>query len=155
MLQFNYNRLTAYSELLTALNEHDSLANLEQASLQILCSHVDASVGALYLLETESNVLRFVSGYALQNIDNRIAYKIGEGIPGQCAAMKQTIEITNLEAAKDFIIDTGLVNVVPPYVLAAPVLFQESLIGVIVLGSMKSLMNIDERLWTIPLHKSV
>lgn len=138
MLQFNYNRLTAYSELLTALNEHDSLANLEQASLQILCSHVDASVGALYLLETESNVLRFVSGYALQNIDNRIAYKIGEGIPGQCAAMKQTIEITNLEAAKDFIIDTGLVNVVPPYVLAAPVLFQESLIGVIVLGSMKS-----------------
>ena len=138
MLQFNYNRLTAYSELLTALNEHDSLANLEQASLQILCSHIDASVGALYLLETESNVLRLVSGYALQNINNRTSYKLGEGIPGQCAAMKQTIEINDLVDAKDFIINTGLVNVVPAYVLAAPVLFQENLIGVIVLGSMKS-----------------
>jgi signal transduction histidine kinase/DNA-binding response OmpR family regulator/HAMP domain-containing protein/uncharacterized protein YaaR (DUF327 family) len=138
MLQFNYNRLTAYSELLTALNEHESLATLEQASLQILCSHTDASVGALYLLETDSNTLRLVSGYALQNINNRTAYKMGEGIPGQCAAMKQTIEINNLVAAKDFIIDTGLVNVVPAYVLAAPVLFQENLIGVIVLGSMQS-----------------
>jgi len=138
MLQFNYNRLTAYSELLTALNEHDSLANLEQASLQILCSHIDASVGALYLLQPESNVLRLVSGYALQNINSRTSYNIGEGIPGQCAVMKQTIEINDLVASKDFIIDTGLVNVVPTYVLAAPVLFQENLIGVIVLGSMKS-----------------
>ena len=138
MLQFNYNRLTAYSELLTALNEHDSLATLEQASLQILCAHIEASVGALYLLETDSDVLRLVSGYALQTMNNRTEYKVGEGIPGQCAAMKKTIEINNFVAAKDFIIDTGLVNVVPAYVLAAPILFQENLIGVIVLGSVKS-----------------
>ncbi len=63
---------------------------------------------------------------------------MGEGIPGQCAAMKQTIEINDFAAAKDFIIDTGLVNVVPAYILAVPVLFQENLVGVIVLGSMKS-----------------
>jgi signal transduction histidine kinase/DNA-binding response OmpR family regulator/HAMP domain-containing protein len=138
MLQYNYNRLTAYSELMTALNKHESLANVELASLQILCSHTDASVGALYLLEIDSNVLRLVSGYALQNIDHRMEYKVGEGIPGQCAAMKRTIEVNDFIAAKDFIIDTGLVSVVPTYVLATPILFQENLIGVIVLGSMKS-----------------
>jgi signal transduction histidine kinase/CheY-like chemotaxis protein/HAMP domain-containing protein len=138
MLQYNYNRLTAYSELMTALNRHESLANVELASLQILCLHTDASVGALYLLEIDSNVLRLASGYALQNIDHRMEYKIGEGIPGQCAAMKQTIEVNDFIAAKDFIIDTGLVSVVPTYVLATPILFQENLIGVIVLGSMKS-----------------
>ncbi len=138
MLQNNYNRLTAYSEILTALNEHESLTTLEQASLQILCLHTGASIGALYLLDTDSKILRLVSGYALQNVNNRIEYKMGEGIPGQCAAMKQTIEISDFVAAKDFIIDTGLVNVVPAYILAVPVLFQENLIGVIVLGSMKS-----------------
>jgi len=138
MLQNNYNRLTAYSEILTALNEHESLSTLEQASLQILCLHTDASIGALYLLDTDSKILRLVSGYALQNINNRTEYKMGEGIPGQCAAMKQTIEVNDFVAAKDFIIDTGLVNVVPAYILAVPVLFQENLIGVIVLGSMKS-----------------
>jgi signal transduction histidine kinase/CheY-like chemotaxis protein/HAMP domain-containing protein len=137
MLQYNYNRLTAYSELMTALNEHESLPTLEQASLQILCSHIDATVGALYLLDGESKILKLVSGYALQNPHGRTKYRIGDGIPGQCAAMKQTMEINNLDAAKDFVIDTGLVNVVPAHVLAAPVLFQENLIGVIVLGSMK------------------
>ncbi len=71
MLQYNYNRLTAYSEILTALNEHESLSTLEQASLQILCLHTDASIGALYLLDTESKILRLVSGYALQNLNNR------------------------------------------------------------------------------------
>ena len=138
MLQYNYNRLTAYSELMTALNKHESLSTVEQASLQILCSHIDASVGALYLLDIDSNVLRLVGGYALQNNENKAVFKIGEGIPGQCAAMKQTIEVNDLVAAKDFIIDTGLVSVIPAYVLATPILFQENLIGVIVLGSMKS-----------------
>ena len=137
MLQNNYSRLTAYSEIMTALNEHDPLATLAPASLQILCSHIDASVGALYLLDSESKILKLVSGYALQTMNNRTEYKIGEGIPGQCAAMKQPLEINNLVAAKDFIIDAGMVTVVPAYVLAAPVLFQENLIGVIVLGSVK------------------
>ena len=138
MLEYNYSRLTAYSELMTALNKHESLSAVEQASLQILCSHTDASVGALYLLEIGSNKLKLVSGYALQNIENRIEYKIGEGIPGQCAAMKQTIEVSDFVAADDFIVDTGLVSIIPTYILATPILFQENLVGVIVLGSMKS-----------------
>ena len=138
MLQYNYNRLTAYSELMTALNKHESLSTVEQASLQILCSHIDASVGALYLFNNDLNVLKLVGGYALQNNENKAVFKIGEGIPGQCAAMKQTIEVNDLVADKNFIIDTGLVSVIPTYVLATPILFQENLIGVIVLGSMKS-----------------
>jgi signal transduction histidine kinase/CheY-like chemotaxis protein/uncharacterized protein YaaR (DUF327 family)/HAMP domain-containing protein len=138
MLQYNYGRLTAYSELMTALNKHESLLTVEQASLQILCSHIDASVGALYLLDIDSGTLTLVSGYALLNIENKMAYKIGEGIPGQCAAMKKTIEVNNLATGKDFIIDTGLISVIPTYILATPILFQDNLIGVIVLGSMKS-----------------
>jgi signal transduction histidine kinase/CheY-like chemotaxis protein/uncharacterized protein YaaR (DUF327 family)/HAMP domain-containing protein len=138
MLQYNYGRLTAYSELMTALNKHESLLTVEQASLQILCSHIDAFVGALYLLDIDSGMLTLVSGYALLNIENKMAYKIGEGIPGQCAAMKKTIEVNNLATGKDFIIDTGLISVIPTYILATPILFQDNLIGVIVLGSMKS-----------------
>jgi signal transduction histidine kinase/CheY-like chemotaxis protein/HAMP domain-containing protein len=137
MLQYNYGRLTAYSELMTALNKHESLLTVEQASLQILCSHIDASVGALYLLDIDSNMLKLVSGYALLNNENIREYKIGEGIPGQCAAMKKTIEVNDLAPGKDFIIDTGLISVIPTFVLATPILFQENLIGVIVLGSTK------------------
>ena len=136
MLQSNYNRLTAYSELMTALNKHESTENVEQASLQILCLHTGAAVGALYLLENETNVLRLVSGYALNMTEDKLEYKVGEGIPGQCAAMKQNLEVSDIVATKGFIIDTGLVRVAPTDVLAVPILFQENLIGVIVLGAM-------------------
>jgi signal transduction histidine kinase/DNA-binding response OmpR family regulator/HAMP domain-containing protein len=137
MLQNNYNRLTAYSELMTALNKHESTENVEQASLQILCLHMGAAVSALYLLENESNVLRLVSGYALSMTEDKLEYKVGEGIPGQCAAMKQNLEVNDIVATKEFIIDTGLVRVAPTNVLAVPILFQENLIGVIVLGAMQ------------------
>jgi signal transduction histidine kinase/CheY-like chemotaxis protein/HAMP domain-containing protein len=137
MLQNNYNRLTAYSELMTALNKHDSTENVEQASLQILCLHTGAAVGALYLMESETNVLKLVSGHALNMTEDKMEYKLGEGIPGQCAAMQQNLEVNDIIATKEFIIDTGLVRVTPTNVLAAPILFQENLIGVIVLGALR------------------
>jgi signal transduction histidine kinase/CheY-like chemotaxis protein/HAMP domain-containing protein len=142
MLQNNYNRLTAYSELMTALNKHESTENVEQASLQILCLHTSSAVGALYLLENELNVLRLVSGYALNITEDKLEYKVGEGIPGQCAAMKQNLEVSDIVAAKGFIIDTGLVRVAPTNVLAVPILFQENLLGVIVLGAMHPFDNL-------------
>ena len=122
---------------MTALNKHESLENVEQASLQILCLHTGAAVGALYLLESDSNILKLVSGYALNFIDKKVEYKVGEGIPGQCAVMKQNIEVSDLGSTKEFIIDTGLVSIAPSHVLATPILFQENLIGVIVLGAMQ------------------
>lgn len=137
MLQNNYNRLTAYSELMTALNRHDSTENVEQASLQILCLHTGAAVGALYLLDSELNLLRLVSGYALNLTEDKLEFKVGEGIPGQCAAMKRNLEVNDIVATKGFIIDTGLIQVAPTNVIAVPILFQENLIGVIVLGAMQ------------------
>ncbi len=137
MLQSNYNRLGAYSELMTALNRHDSTENVEQASLQILCLHTGAAVGALYLLENEKNLLRLVNGYALNMTEDKMEFKVGEGIPGQCAAMKKNVEVNDIVATKEFIIDTGLIKIAPTNVIAVPILFQENLIGVIVLGAMQ------------------
>jgi signal transduction histidine kinase/DNA-binding response OmpR family regulator/HAMP domain-containing protein len=137
MLQNNYNRLTAYSELMTALNKHESTENVEQASLQMLCVHTGASVGALYLLDNESSTLKLASGHALNMTEDKLEYRIGEGIPGQCAIMRKNLEVSDIVAAKGFIIDTGLVRVAPTNVLATPILFQENLLGVIVLGAMQ------------------
>jgi signal transduction histidine kinase/DNA-binding response OmpR family regulator/HAMP domain-containing protein len=137
MLQNNYNRLTAYSELMTALNKRESVSNIEQASLEILCSHTGAAVGALYLLENDSSLLKLVSGYALKSFSGKTEYRMGEGIPGQCAAMKKSIEINDLNPTKEFIIDTGLVSIIPAHILVTPILFQENLMGVVLLGVMQ------------------
>ncbi len=132
----NYNRLKAYSELVTTLNSLKSLDDIKSKSLRILCENTHASVGALYLLDKEKNVLELVEGYALkQNGTQLRTFSIGEGIPGQCAAEEKVLEVESIPSNSGFIVDTGLVEVVPSYVTAVPIMFQDKVLGVLVLGA--------------------
>ena len=135
MLQSNYTRLTAYSELMTTLNRYESLQEVETKSLEILCTHTHSSVGALYLLDLNKGVLKLASGYALKDWVSIQEYRLGQGIPGQCASLNRTLEITNVGGSSDFVIETGIVSVVPTTILAAPIVFQDNVIGVVILGS--------------------
>lgn len=137
MLGNNYTRLQAYSELVTALNTHAEMAAVESRSLTLLCRHIHASVGALYLLDEGGTMLQLVAGYALKNKGQQTkSFAIGEGIPGQCAAEQHSIEVKNLPSTAGLTIDTGLVEVSPRYTFAVPVMFQDRILGVIVVGSM-------------------
>ncbi len=135
LLQNNYHRINAYSELMTTLNKHEGLASVQSSSIEMLCQHTQASVGALYLWNTEKNILQIAASYALRNEAAVESYRLGEGIPGQCAVKRTTIEVSDVGRAIDFVIDTGIVSVVPEHVLATPILFQENLLGVLLLGS--------------------
>lgn len=138
MLGNNYTRLQAYSELVTALNSHAEMAAVESRSLTLLCRHIHASVGALYLLNDTGTLLQLVAGYALKSTKGQPtkSFAIGEGIPGQCAAEQHIIEVKNLPTNSGLTIDTGLVEVPPRYTLAVPILFQDRILGVLVIGSM-------------------
>ncbi|HEY6953278.1 MAG TPA: ATP-binding protein, partial [Bacteroidota bacterium] len=132
----NYNRLKAYSELVTTLNSLKSLDEIKKQSLRILCENTHASVGALYLVDKDKNVLELVEGYALkQGGESLKSFRIGEGIPGQCAAEEKVLELESIPAHSAFAIDTGLVEILPGYITAIPILFQNRILGVLVLGS--------------------
>jgi signal transduction histidine kinase/CheY-like chemotaxis protein/HAMP domain-containing protein len=132
----NYTRLKAYSELVTTLNSLKSLDEVKTKSLQILCDHTHASVGALYLIDKESNMLDLVGGYALRKNGEMVkTFAMGEGIPGQCASEQRVLEIESIPANSGFTIDTGLVELIPGYIIAVPILFQDRILGVLVLGS--------------------
>ncbi|MEX0602853.1 MAG: HAMP domain-containing protein, partial [Bacteroidota bacterium] len=66
MLGNNYTRLNAYSELVTALNTFVDIEDVENKSLELLCQHAGASMGALYLLNPETRMLELSAGYALR-----------------------------------------------------------------------------------------
>jgi signal transduction histidine kinase/DNA-binding response OmpR family regulator/HAMP domain-containing protein len=136
MLGNNYTRLNAYSELVTALNSHVDIQDVEINSLNLICHHAGANIGALYLINKKNDLLELSAGYALRKDALSHHYALGEGIPGQCAKELRTLEISDLPTESGFMIDTGLVEVAPRYTLAVPVLFQERLLGVLVLGSM-------------------
>ena len=87
MLGNNYTRLNAYSELVTALNAYADINTIQHRSLQLLCHHAKATVGALYLMNEEKNILELSAGYALSEKGMNVkVFAMGEGIPGQCAA---------------------------------------------------------------------
>lgn len=147
MLGNNYTRLNAYSELVTALNTHADMGNIEQRSMQLLCHHARASVGALYLFNKEKNVFELSAGYALKdNGEKSKTFAMGEGIPGQCAAEQRVLEVKNISVLSDFAVDTGLVEVAPYCVLAVPILFQDKVLGVLVLGSMNRFDDLQKEI---------
>ncbi|HWP82427.1 MAG TPA: response regulator [Bacteroidota bacterium] len=137
MLNANYTRLKAYSELVTALNEYSTVEDVESKSLELLCQHSSSSVGALYTLDEETEMLRLAAGYALKDQGARVrAFAMGEGLPGEAARLQRTLEITGVEVNGGFGVTTGLVELVPKYMIAVPLMFQDKLLGVMVLGSM-------------------
>ncbi|MFH0991262.1 MAG: response regulator [bacterium] len=147
MLGSNYTRLQAYSELVTTLNNLESLQEVEEKSLQLLCHHTGASVGALYLLNKEDNTLDLTAGFALKQNGALIkSFKVGEGIPGQCALEEKIIEVASIPSDAGFSIDTGLVELVPNYITSVPILFQDRVIGVMVLGSMKQFSEMEKEI---------
>ncbi len=134
----NYNRLNAYSELVTALNTFVDLDDVVNRSLDLLCQHSGSAVGALYLYSEETRRLQLAAGYALKQGGELVrSYGLGEGIPGEVALQRRPLEVTDLSAASAFTVDTGLVELAPRYIYAVPIVFRDRLIGVLVFGSMQ------------------
>jgi signal transduction histidine kinase/CheY-like chemotaxis protein/CHASE3 domain sensor protein len=147
MLGNNYNRLNAYSELVTTLNSSASLEDVERKGLEILCRHTHAVLGALYLVARDERELELVGGYALKSGDGvrkRIAF--GEGLPGECAAEVKEIEIDGVSASSGFVVETGLGELVPSYILAVPVVFRDEVLGVLVLGATRKFGELEKEI---------
>jgi signal transduction histidine kinase/DNA-binding response OmpR family regulator/CHASE3 domain sensor protein len=147
LLGNNYNRLNAYSELVTTLNSSASMEDVQRKALEILCKHTRASIGALYLVIRGQRALELVSGYALRKdrvLEKRLAF--GEGIPGECAAEGREIELTDIPGGSGFVLDTGFVELVPSYILAVPVFFREEILGVLVLGATKKFGDLEKEI---------
>lgn len=147
MLGSNYNRLNAYSELVTTLNSSASIEDVEKKGLEILCKHTHAVLGALYLVVRGERALELVSGYALKAggaIQKRIAF--GEGIPGECASEVKEIEVEGISVSSGFIVETGLGELVPSYVIAVPVVFRDEILGVLVLGATKKFGELEKEI---------
>ncbi|MCX6132933.1 MAG: response regulator [Ignavibacteriales bacterium] len=138
LLGSNYNRLNAYSELVTTLNSSASMQDVERKGLEILCKHTHAVLGALYLVARGERYLDLVGGFALKvggALQKRIDF--GEGIPGECAAKAQEIEVDGISITSGFVVETGLGLLVPSYIIAKPIVFHDEVLGVLILGATK------------------
>lgn len=131
----NYTRLQAYSDLVTTLNNLKGIEEVQTRSLQLLCEHTRSALGALYFYNKAEQVLTVTATYGIHPTQSRMKLSLGEGIPGECALERKTIVLREIPQAAEYIISTGLVEVLPKMIIAYPILFQDELLGVLVLGS--------------------
>ncbi len=147
MLNENYTRVKGYSDMMTTLNRNDSFTGVVSESLDLLCQQTHSGTGAIYIFDKNSNKLSLSGKFAMSN-DGRSqsSFSIGEGVVGECARLKQSLEISDAALNAHFPIETGIHSSIPAYTYAFPILFQENLIGVLVLGSLQQFTKLTRDL---------
>ena len=120
---------------------------LAQSSLTSVANYLGAKVGALYILDqdSEGSLLRLIASYAYtqrKNLANR--FRLGEGLVGQAALEKKQIVIEN--APQDYVhVVSGLGEAVPRNICVVPLLFQGELRGVMELGTLTALSKTEQQ----------
>jgi len=137
-IQANYRRLEAYNEIITALNSTKTLESLRNESLRILAARTGSQVGAMYTYDDRKALLHLVSEYGFRGeMAPHQTYGLGEGIPGQCAEDREVVNIQNIPEDVEYTIKLGIGEFRPKNIICFPVQFQEQLLGVVVLGSVR------------------
>ena len=143
----NWN-LTGSGELTKNMQGNRQVIELAQIIINHLCGYLNAQIGAFYLMENDQGYLKLAAGFALDKnkMDNQLV-QIGEGIVGQAAADNKTIWVENVPK-NYFNVNTGFGTIVPQNIIAAPVVFENNVIGIIELGSLRGFTELQKTVFS-------
>jgi methyl-accepting chemotaxis protein len=137
----------------TLLNEQmrgeQEVITLAKNIITFLTSYVEAQVGVFYLWDTvregnrEISHLKLVASYAYTHRKGLpTEFQLGEGLIGQAALEQQIILVTDVP--DDYIhIESGLGEAVPQNILVMPFLYENTVKGVIELGSFHTMTEVQ------------
>lgn len=131
------------NELNTILRGDKSTAELTDQALAFLAEYLGAAVGVFYLFDENEAALKIAAGYACppgKDMNGRIA--LGEGLAGQAALEKRIITLN--EAPPDYLrISSGLGGAEPAHIVALPLLYNGTLVGLLEIGSFSTFSEDD------------
>lgn len=128
---------TGKNELNAIIRSHKSVTELAKYSLRFLAEYIDSGVAAFYLFDKQETMLTMVAGYAVSG-EKLLAHSIplGKGLAGQ-AALEQKMMLLDDVPAGYLTISCGLGESVPKHIVIIPLLHNDTLVGVLELGSLK------------------
>lgn len=130
-------RLAAHSRLSAVLSTSLDPAEVATRGLREVTSYVGAEVGAIYLTDDSSSILRVLATVALD--PKMPALAVGDGIPGQAVADRRTVVIRGIPGETPFRVKLGFDDLPPRTVVASPMLLKDRVVGVIVCGALSDL----------------
>ena len=134
---------TGQGELNSLMRGDQKTAEMANRILAYLAEYLHANIGALYLIEEESEELKLIASYAFSRPEDiKERFKLGEGLIGQAARERKLLSLTNVP--QDYIsITSALGESVPKMLIAFPLIHGDRLVGAIELGSLRH-FNDDE-----------
>jgi len=132
-------RLKSQANLSSVLASSIELQQLANDALRQIVEHLGVEFGAVYVCESETDLLRRVGAFALDSAPETIG--IGEGIPGQAAASREKILVCDIPSDTPFRVHFGFDEVPPRTILAMPMVAGDRIAGVILLGCLRDLTD--------------
>jgi signal transduction histidine kinase len=118
---------------------------VSQLIMSELTALVGAHQGAFYLARAGEDgrpVYELAAGYGMPDVDGKSSWRVGEGLVGQAAVERRPILLEDIPADR-VRVRSGLFDAVPNQLVVLPVLFEEQVLAVIELASLKAFGNIN------------
>jgi len=131
----------AYTDVLSSLSQIIELQPLLEDVLTKVVHYTYSQLGVVYLYEEEQ--LAPMAGYAL-DMKKAPVFKVGEGLPGQCAREKKQIVVSDVPPDY-FRIASGSGERLPQHIVCSPILFKDQLIGILELAAFTAFSEQDFR----------
>ena len=143
-LKESYNKLEQDSWFKTGINKFNEklsgdqhLNNLSTNALEFIMGFLHSQLGSIYIFNSEYQDLRLESFSGFDSRELKECIKLNEGIMGQVAMKKEMTILTDVPSGS-YVSFSSLGSYIPNQVVTVPLLFNEMLIGVIELSSIKS-----------------
>jgi len=136
-LEQEFRRQAAFGEYLTLLNAVD-VNSVAEKSLHYMMREADMQVGIFYLREHNGNELApiAVRGVDQQAVSKLAARGLASGFPGQVMNARNWLTIREMDGEELPQVHLGFAEVPLKTVWGIPVLFQQEVLGVIVLAAL-------------------
>ncbi len=135
---------TEVSEMALRLQGSVHLQTAARIFISRLATAVGGSYGAMYMLQ--HNRLQFTAGYAFDEASvSREPFALGSGLVGQCAVDKQMIILNDLP--EHYVrVHSGLGEAPPSTLIVLPVLYENDVVAVVELATLKDLGDKERQL---------
>lgn len=140
------SRLSKHYEVAKLLMSTLDLRELVEKMLKIVLDVTDSQMGILYLSE-EGEEEMLVPHVHYGTKSGLSTLKVGEGHPGRAALDKKTIIMNSPQKLSDEVMELGFAQVVPNEVAYIPLVYQERVLGVLVLGTVKEYTDEDKQIF--------
>lgn len=115
---------------------------LAEQILDDIVEHLGAAAAVLYRWDKNQDVLTALAGHALAPAAQPVL-AVGEGLPGQAARQRSRVELHGAPVDATLAVQLGYDRVEPGHAIAQPILFGDTLLGVLVIATLREIDDDD------------